>query len=141
MMMLVLGLVAAAAAASALDPSASTSLATHAASFTTHVPRGEQEGGEATASGTWRGSFLQREWTFEFTNEEGRWSGRYIRSDGPRWHPLADVAIVGRSVSFSIASQPRIRFALELETGSRTMSGTVTIDGYGTVPFSAARPS
>lgn len=90
-------------------------------------------------TGAWRGNFLQRDWTFEFSRQDGRWSGRYMRSDGRDWHALTELMVSGRAVSFSFASSPRISFALELDADGRSLSGTATIDGVGTVPFSAAR--
>lgn len=95
--------------------------------------------GQIIGTGAWRGSFLQRDWTFEFSHQDGRWSGRYIRSDAREWHALTQVTVSGRSVSFNFNSEPGISFALELDAEGRTLSGTATIDGLGTVPFSAAR--
>ena len=89
--------------------------------------------------GTWTGSFLQKDWTFEFRNEDGRLQGRYMRSGGRNWQPLNEIRVSGRSVSFSIESKPKVSFALEVDAADRNMSGTVTIDGMATVPFSAAR--
>ncbi|MBX3560178.1 MAG: hypothetical protein KF780_00035 [Sphingomonas sp.] len=94
---------------------------------------------QTIGTGAWRGSFLQRYWTFEFSHQNGRWSGRYMRSDGRDWHALTELMVSGRAVSFSFVSSPRIIFALELNADGRSLSGTATVDGVGVVPFSAAR--
>lgn len=95
----------------------------------------------SSASGVWTGSLLQKEWTFEFTAEGGNWSGRYMSPNGVKWHPLSGVVVSGRSVSFSMESKPKLSFALEVDAIKPTMSGTVTIEGVATVPFSATRKS
>lgn len=93
------------------------------------------------AAGAWTGKFLQRDWTFELKQENGEWSGQYMRSDTGNWHPLNDLVISGLSVSFSIESKPQVSFALEVDKKKANMSGAVTIDGVATIPFSAARKS
>ena len=92
-------------------------------------------------SGVWTGSLLQKEWTFEFTAERGNWSGRYMPPGGVKWHPLSGLVVSGRSVNFSMESKPKLSFALEVDAIKPTMSGTVTIEGVETVPFSATRKS
>lgn len=96
---------------------------------------------QVIAGGPWKGSFLQRDWTFEFAKQDGQWSGRYMRSDGRSWQSLQQLTISGRSVSFGIESKPKVSFALEVGSTNREMSGTVTIEGFATVPFSASRTS
>ena len=44
-------------------------------------------------------------------------------------------------VNFSMESKPKLSFALEVDAIKPTMSGTVTIEGVATVPFSATRKS
>ena len=102
---------------------------------------GSQMVQSSSLGGLWIGSLLQKEWTFEFTTEGGNWSGRYMPPGGVKWHPLSAPVISGRSVSFSMESKPKLSFALELDTVKPTMSGTVTIEGVATVPFSATRKS
>ncbi|HZG08000.1 MAG TPA: hypothetical protein VEZ70_03365 [Allosphingosinicella sp.] len=89
--------------------------------------------------GAWTGKFLQRDWTFEFRNEDGKLQGRYIRSDGRTWLPLNDILLSERSVAFSIESKPKVSFALEIARGDQDLAGTATVDGVATVPFSATR--
>lgn len=93
----------------------------------------------SVVQGAWTGKFLQRDWTFEFKNEGGGWSGKYMRSDGKSWLPLNDLVVSGRSVSFSIEATPKVSFALSIDAENQNMAGTTTIDGVATVPFSAAR--
>lgn len=89
--------------------------------------------------GVWTGSFLQKEWTFEFTAEGSDWSGRYMPPGGVKWHPLSGLVVSGRSVSFSMDTKPKLSFALEIDAVKPTLSGPVTIDGVATVLFSATR--
>jgi hypothetical protein len=95
----------------------------------------------SVVEGAWMGKFLQRDWTFELKKEDNGWSGRYMRSDTSSWHPLSELVISGRSVSFSIESKPKVSFSLEVDTKKPDMSGAVTIDGVAIVPFSAIRKS
>jgi hypothetical protein len=60
---------------------------------------------------------------------------------GVKWHPLSGLVVSGRSVNFSMESKPKLSFALEVDAIKPTMSGTVTIEGVATVPFSATRKS
>lgn len=99
----------------------------------------EQNFAKDVIEGAWTGAFLQREWTFEFTAEHDGWSGRYMTSDGNGWHPLQELIISERHISFSIVSEPKVSFSLEVDDTSQSMSGGVTIDGIATVPFSAKR--
>lgn len=89
--------------------------------------------------GTWKGNFLQREWTFRLRHENGAWSGNYTRSDGRNWYPLTELVVSGTSIGFSIESTPKVSFSLQADAASQAMSGTVTIEGVATVPFSATR--
>lgn len=95
-------------------------------------------------SGAWRGSFGQREWTFEFFHQNGGWSGRGgVGAEGERRAVedlrIADLTVSGRSVSFSLASRPRVSFALELDASGRNLAGTATVADLATMPFSATR--
>jgi hypothetical protein len=101
------------------------------------VPVARQSVEQSIAGRAWTGKFLQRDWTFEFTRGEGRLQGRYMRSDGGKWLPLNDILLSGRSISFGIESKPKISFALKLGASERDLSGTVTLEGLATIPFSA----
>lgn len=114
-------------------------LAVAAASMNIAQQATEQGQAGSAASGAWQTNFLQRQWIFEFSNEEGRWTGRYRLADNLTWRQLDDVTVAGRSVSFRIASQPGLSFVLEVEPDEQSMSGTATVDGFGTVPISATR--
>lgn len=103
------------------------------------TPTAAQNMEQILAEGPWTGKFLQRDWTFEFKNEGGGWSGKYMRSDGKSWLPLNDLVVSERSVSFSIESTPKVSFSLSIDAENQNMAGTATIDGVATVPFSAAR--
>lgn len=98
-----------------------------------------QSVGQSVVGGAWTGKFLQTDWTFEFRNEDGVLRGRYLTSSGANWQSLHEIVVSDRSVSFNIKSKPKVSFSLELDAPARTMSGTVTIDGMATVPFSATR--
>jgi hypothetical protein len=89
--------------------------------------------------GLWIGSFLQKDWTFEFYNEGGKVQGRYLMSGGHSWHPLNETLVSGSAVSFSIESKPEVSFSLAVDAAERRMSGTVTVDGFGAIPFFAMR--
>jgi hypothetical protein len=89
--------------------------------------------------GAWTGKLLQKDWIFEFRNEDGMLQGRLMASGGRNWQPLHEVIISGGSVSFGLESKPKMSFSLEVGTTNRNMSGTVTLDGLGTLPFSATR--
>jgi len=104
-----------------------------------HTPTVAENMERSVVEGAWTGKFLQRDWTFEFKNEGGGWSGKYMRSDGKSWLPLNDLVVSGGSVSFSIESTPKVSFSLSIDAENQTMAGTTTIDGVATVPFSAAR--
>ncbi|MCM3681758.1 hypothetical protein [Sphingomonas paucimobilis] len=54
---------------------------------------------------------------------------------------MSGLVVSGRSVNFSMESKPKLSFALEVDAIKPTMSGTVTIEGVATVPFSATRKS
>ncbi len=94
---------------------------------------------QGIAGRAWTGTFLQRDWTFEFAHEGGRLQGRYMRSDGGKWLPLNDLLLSGRSLSFGIESKPKISFALQLGASDQDLSGTVTLEGVAVVPFSATQ--
>lgn len=96
---------------------------------------------QALIPGTWSGDFFQRKWTFEIIADGSGYSGRYRRSDGRAWLPLKQLKVSGRKVSFSIESTPKISFDLQGDSSNQDMSGTVTLEGYATLPFSAARVS
>jgi hypothetical protein len=99
---------------------------------------------QVIGSGAWRGSFGQREWTFEFLHQNGGWSGRGGLSEERERKAITDLKISdlrvsGRSVSFSLASRPKVSFALELDASGRNLAGTATVADLATVPFSATR--
>lgn len=89
--------------------------------------------------GTWTGKFLQRDWNFSFSDADGKLQGKYIRSDGRDWHPLNEIAASKRSISFTIESKPKVSFSLEVAPSKQNLTGTVTIDGVATIPFTATR--
>ncbi|MFL6844378.1 MAG: hypothetical protein ACJ8ER_05810 [Allosphingosinicella sp.] len=89
--------------------------------------------------GAWTGKLLQKEWIFEFRNEDGRMQGRLMASGGRNWQPLHGLAVSGRSVSFGLESKPKMSFSLEVGDTNHEMAGTVTLDGLGKLPFSATR--
>lgn len=98
--------------------------------------RGVEQG---IVGGTWTGKFLQKDWLFEFRNENGRLQGRYMTSGGRDWQPLNQIVVSKRSLTFNLGSKPNVSFALEVGSADRNLSGTVTLDGFGTVPFVATR--
>ena len=78
---------------------------------------------------------------FEFTNEDGRLKGKYMPSGGREWQPLNGIVVSKRSITFNLGSKPNISFDLEIGATDRNLSGTVTLEGFGTIPFAAARTS
>lgn len=89
--------------------------------------------------GSWTGKFLQNDWTFRFTNENGNLQGEFTTSSGGKWQPISRVTISDGSILLAIDSKPKVNFSLELDAADRNMSGHVSLDGFGTVPFSAMR--
>lgn len=90
-------------------------------------------------TGAWTGKLLQKDWTIEFRNEDGNLRGRMMVSGGGNWQPLHELTISGRSVSFALQSKPKMSFALDVGPTYQDMSGSVTLDGLATIPFSATR--
>jgi len=90
-------------------------------------------------AGIWTGSLLQRDWSLEFKNQGGSWSGAYKVPGGKTWHPVSNLVVKGSAISFVIPSKPQISFALNFENRTSGLEGTATIDGLATVPFSATR--
>lgn len=91
--------------------------------------------------GSWTGPFAQADWTFEFTRQDGGWSGRYMSSKYNKWHDLRSVTVSGNTVTFEIVSKPVLRFDLEVVSSGKDLSGTMSIGGGMTRPFSAVRRS
>lgn len=91
--------------------------------------------------GSWTGPFAQADWTFEFTRQDGGWSGRYMSSKYNKWHDLHSVTVSGNSVTFEIKSEPVLRFDLEIDSSGQGISGTMSVGSGLTRPFSAVRRS
>lgn len=91
--------------------------------------------------GSWTGPFLQYDWTLEFKQDGGVWSGRYRTSKTNLWHPLQSLAVSGGALSFGIESTPQVTFALKLDASARTLAGEVRVADHPSLPFSATRGS
>jgi len=103
------------------------------------APIAAVKAGRSLVGGAWTGKFLQKDWTFRFSDEDGQLRGTFVTAGRTNWQPLEAIVVSGRSVSFAIESKPKVSFALELDPAVGSMSGTVTLDGLATVPFSATR--
>jgi hypothetical protein len=91
-------------------------------------------------AGTWAGSFVQTDWTFEFKREGTAWSGRYMSARTKKWLPMQSLAVSGRTVRFSMDSKPPVTFSLEVDPTNKILAGDVNVFGRK-LPFSAARRS
>ncbi|HEX8623619.1 MAG TPA: hypothetical protein VF782_00930 [Allosphingosinicella sp.] len=91
-------------------------------------------------AGTWAGSFVQTEWTFEFKREGAAWSGRYMSAKDKKWQPMRSLAVSGRTVQFGIDSKPPVTFSLKVDSTNKILAGDVAVFGRK-LPFSAARRS
>ena len=91
-------------------------------------------------AGTWAGSFVQTEWTFEFKREGNTWSGRYMSAKDKKWHPMQSLAVSERAVRFSMDAKPPVTFSLKVGPNNKTLAGDVNVFGRN-LPFSAARKS
>lgn len=91
-------------------------------------------------AGTWAGSFVQTEWTFEFKRAGNAWSGRYMSAREKKWQPMQALAVSGRTVRFSIDAQPPVTFNLTVGPNNKTLAGQVNVFNRN-LPFSAARRS
>ncbi|QBX38448.1 hypothetical protein E4M02_08770 [Brevundimonas sp. S30B] len=92
-------------------------------------------------AGSWTGQFARTAWTFEFKNENGVWSGRYMTAAANNWHDLQAVRVDGRSVSFNIESNPTLSFSLTADEQGRRLAGVAKIPNGMSVPFTADRRS
>jgi hypothetical protein len=108
-----------------------------AAPFPVHEAAIAQDVAQPRLTGSWTGSLLQRDWSFNFVLENGAWVGTYKTPDGKVWHPLADLVVKDNAITFAITSKPKISFALGLDDNTAKLSGTAKIEGVATVPFSA----
>ena len=91
-------------------------------------------------AGTWAGSFVQTEWTFEFKREGNTWSGRYMSAKTKKWQPMQSLAVSGPTVRFSMDAKPPVTFNLKVGSNNKTLAGDVILFGRN-LPFSAARRS
>ncbi len=91
-------------------------------------------------AGTWAGSFVQTEWTFEFKREGNTWSGRYMSAKDKKWQPMQSLAVSERTVRFGIDSKPPVTFTLKVDPTNKILAGNVNVFGRN-LPFSAARRS
>lgn len=89
--------------------------------------------------GMWVGPFLKADWTIDFKNEKGVWSGRYMSSKYNKWHNLENVVVKGRSVSFNIVSTPQLNFSLALDETGKVLSGSAVLPTGSSIPFTAVR--
>lgn len=88
--------------------------------------------------GSWTGPFAQADWTFEFKQQGGVWSGRYMSSKGNEWHPMQSLVASARTIRFSMDSKPLVTFSLEVGPTNETLTGDVNVFGRN-LPFSATR--
>ncbi|HEX8308618.1 MAG TPA: hypothetical protein VF645_09400 [Allosphingosinicella sp.] len=94
----------------------------------------------ADVAGTWSGSFVATEWTFEFTRQGNTWSGRYMSAKTRKWEPMQSLAVSGRNVRFSINAKPPVAFNLTVDPTNKVLAGDVNVFSRN-LPFSAARRS
>jgi hypothetical protein len=94
----------------------------------------------ADLAGTWAGSFVATEWTFEFKREGNTWSGRYMSAKTRKWEPMHSLAVSGRTVRFSLDAKPPVTFNLKVDPTNRILAGEVNVFSRN-LPFSAARRS
>lgn len=113
----------------------------HAAAAHSVAPAEARAVEQGLAGGTWTGKFLQKDWMFEFRNEDGSLKGKYMTAGGREWQPLNEIVVSKRRVTFNLGSKPNASFDLEIGAADRNLSGTVTLEGFGTIPFVAARTS
>ena len=94
----------------------------------------------ADVAGTWVGSFVATEWTFEFTRNGDSWSGRYMSAKTRKWEPMQSLAVSGRTVRFGVNAKPPVTFNLTVDPTNKTLAGQVNVFSRD-LPFSAARRS
>jgi len=105
------------------------------------APAVVQQAGPGVLAGTWTGQFASTDWTFELRSENGVWTGRYMTAKTNNWHDLRAVTVTGRSVSFSIESNPSLSFSLTADEQGRRLAGSAMIANGMSRPFSADRRS
>lgn len=91
-------------------------------------------------AGTWAGSFVQTEWTFEFKREGNTWSGRYMSAREKKWQPMQSLSVSAQTVRFSLDSKPPVTFNLKVDPTNKILAGQVNVFSRN-LPFSAARRS
>lgn len=92
-------------------------------------------------AGRWVGAFAGADWTFELIRDAKGWSGRYQSSKAQVWRPLEAVSVTAGCATFSLKSEPRVTFAVTLDTSGTALTGDVHIAGLATLPFAAKRTS
>ena len=90
-------------------------------------------------AGAWRAPFGTGTWTFEFKQENGVWSGRYMSSKYQKWHDLLAVKVEGDRVRFAVEATPSLDFDLKLD--GNALNGDLTFGKSRKVPFVAERVS
>ncbi|MET1112923.1 MAG: hypothetical protein ABWX67_15510 [Allosphingosinicella sp.] len=91
-------------------------------------------------AGTWAGSFVQTEWTFEFKRAGSTWSGRYMSAREKKWQPMQSLVVSGRTVRFGIDAKPPVTFNLKVDATGKSLAGDVNVFNRN-LPFSATRRS
>lgn len=90
-------------------------------------------------SGAWVGPFFKADWTFEFKNENGVWTGQYMSSKYNKWHALENVIVKGSVVSFNVVSTPQLNFSLTADEAGKMLSGSASLPNGSSIPFTAVR--
>lgn len=89
--------------------------------------------------GAWKAPFGESIWTFEFKQENGVWSGRYMSSKAQKWHDLLAVRVEGDRVRFGVEATPTLDFDLRLS--GNALKGELAFGNGRSVPFIAERAS
>lgn len=92
-------------------------------------------------AGTWRHDFVGAEWTFELTQVNGGWSGRYRSPKTGAWHPLAAMGVSGGCATLTMPSQPKVIYRVAAGADGTTLTGEVEIEGLMTRPATMRRAS
>lgn len=89
---------------------------------------------QQSIEGVWKSPFLGYNWTFEFKQSAGNWTGRVVSDKSNNWGDLKDVTYDKGVLRFSLNSVPVITFNLKLNNAGDMLDGTVA---FGSAPSKA----
>ncbi len=92
-------------------------------------------------AGVWKGPFIGSNFTFEFKQENGAWTGRYQSEKSNKWAQLRNVTVIDGTVRFKFESQPPSAFTLKVDKTGKTLNGSATFGEHAALPLTLTRAS